>query len=110
MKMFKNLVMLLCLPGIVWAQAVNPIEDPEALDELPEPNTAYYQLLKSHRLKCIGEGSGLEIPIEITIGTKTFQNTGSELILKDADSKGEVTIGVTSATRPRRVTARMGAT
>lgn len=81
------------------AQAANPdpIKDPESLSEMPTPDTPYFKFLKSHLLKCAGEGQMLSKPVEMDISGRKFVFDGRSMNLQSKDPDGLVTIGTLGA-------------
>jgi Icc-related predicted phosphoesterase len=87
------------VPGWVWAGDVDPIEDPEVLGSMPEPDSAVYRYLRARRLKCTSKWLELGTPVEICIGGRTYSYTGPALTAKKPDTDGVVTLGVLGATK-----------
>jgi Icc-related predicted phosphoesterase len=97
--MRKFLIVCLVLGLGVPAMAVDPIEDPESLSEMPAPDSAYYRYLKSRLLKCTGDGAKLDKPMQMTIAERKYTYDGDSLVLEGADPDGTVTIGVLGAVK-----------
>ena len=61
---------------------VDPLEDPEVLGEMAEPDTAMYKYLKARRLKCTSEWFELATPVELTINGRAYEYSGPVLKAK----------------------------
>jgi Icc-related predicted phosphoesterase len=99
MRWMAILFVVFSAPGWVSAEGVDPVEDPESLGALPEPDSAMYRYLKARRLKCISEWSELAAPVEVTLGERAFTYTGPALTAVRPDSDGTVTLGVLGAVK-----------
>jgi Icc-related predicted phosphoesterase len=94
----RLLVFFLCFfASLSPAAAVDPLEDPEELERLPQPKHAYYRYLKARRLKCTGDGAQLDRPFEMTFKGRAYTYTGPELRSTKPDPDGQVVLGVLGA-------------
>jgi len=85
---------------------VDPLDDPEVLGEMPEPDTAMYKYLKARRLKCTSEWFELATPAELTMNGRAYTYTGPALSAKQPDGDGVVTLGVLGAVKDYSEDAR----
>ncbi len=97
--MRKIIFVILAMGLSAPAAAEDPIEDPECLSEMPAPDTPYYKYLKSRLLKCTGEGTKLDAPVEMEIAGRKYSYDGDTLSLLGADPDGTVTLGVLGAVK-----------
>ncbi len=95
-KAFLIIVLSLVAQG-VWAANPDPIQDPESLSEMPTPDTPYFKFLKSHLLKCAGDGQKLAKPVEFEMSGRKYTFDGRSLDLQGSDPDGVVTIGILGA-------------
>lgn len=96
LKAFFIVVLSLLAQG-AWAANPDPIQDPESLSEMPTPDTPYFKFLKSHLLKCSGQGEKFQKPIEMEMSGRKFSFDGRSLDLQGPDPDGVVTIGTLGA-------------
>ncbi len=80
-----------------WAADPDPIQDPESLSEMKTPDTPYFKFLKSHLLKCAGDGQKIPTPVEMEMAGRKFIFDGKSMKLQGADPDGVVTIGTLGA-------------
>lgn len=107
MRWLVAIFVLFFTPGRVWAQLAEYIQDPEALESLPEPDTDTYRYLKARRLKCTSEWVELATPVEVTIGGRVYSYSGPALTAGQPDADGVVTLGVLGAVKDFSPDARL---
>jgi Icc-related predicted phosphoesterase len=99
MRWIVLFILLAFSPAGALAQTVDPIEDPESLATLPEPDSAVYRYLKARRLKCTSEWFELATPVELVINKLAYTYTGPALAAKKKDPDGVVTLGLLGAVK-----------
>jgi Icc-related predicted phosphoesterase len=106
MRWMVVLSLVFSIFGRAAAENVDPIEDPEILGPMPEPDTAMYKYLKARRLKCTSEWFELASPVELTINGRTYTYSGPALKANKPDPDGVVTLGVLGAVKDYSEDAR----
>jgi len=92
--------------GRATAGEVDPVDDPEVLGGMPEPDTAMYGYLKARRLKCTSEWFELASPVELVMNGRAYTYFGPALSAKQPDPDGVVTLGVLGAVKDYSEDAR----
>ena len=99
MRWMVVLSLVFSIFGRAAAENVDPIEDPEVLGPMPEPDTAMYKYLKARRLKCTSDWFELASPVEMTINGRAYTYSGPALKANKPDPDGVVTLGVLGAVK-----------